>query len=176
LLKGVWPDRLAGGSQRLIEFIRRFHRVSGFEWVVRDYFAGSYDRAGAILAMRLAHRLADRHPDFIRRISFERALGLAPGGHPVRTVDITQNELRYQLKPWSQIDPEIIRQHFLRNIALFEGPDKVRWVFDSQRLGRPKRAVVEEVRRILSPAGFSGPRYPHHRRWLDALETIIVVI
>jgi hypothetical protein len=159
----------------LIEFIQRFHRVSGFEWVVHDYFAGPYGRAGAILAMRLAHRLADRHPDFTRRISFERALGLAPSGHLVRTIDITRNGLRYQLKPWSQIDPHTIRQQFLRDIALFGRPDEVRWVFDLQRLGRPKRAVVEEVRRILTPARFPGYRYPHHRRWLDALDRVIVV-
>lgn len=176
LLTGVWSDRLANASPRLIRFINRFHRASGFERVIRDYFAGLYKRAGAILAMRLAHRLADRSPDFSRRLSFERVLGFAPGGHPVHALEIVRNGMHYKLKPWSRLYPFALRGQFLRDVALFGRPDQIRWVFDGQRLGRQKGDVVREVRRILASGRFSQTGHPDHRRWLDALDKIIVVI
>jgi hypothetical protein len=54
-------------------------------------------------------------------------------------------------------------------------PDKVRWVFDGQRSGMQKRDIVKEVRRILTREPIPQRRHPNHRRWLDALDRIIMV-
>jgi hypothetical protein len=173
---GVWSRRLAGAGRRLIRFINRFHRVSGFGRVVRDYFAGPYKQAGALLIMRFARQLADRQPDFQRVMSFEPAIGLGPGGHAFRVVDITRDNLRYEFKPWSRIYPFAVRGQFLRDMTLSGSPSQVRWVFDGQRLGMRKADVVREVRRILSSERLPTREYPGFRRWLSRLDEIILVV
>ena len=83
--------------------------------------------------------------------------------------------MHYEIKPWSRIYPLAIRGQFLRDMALFESPDKVRWVFAGKRLRMQKRNVVKEVCRILTSKRFSQDRSPDYRRWLDVLDRIIVV-
>ncbi len=126
--------------------------------------------------MRFAHRLADRQPDFRRRMDFVRALGVAPGGHPVLLVDMTNNGVRYQFKPWSRVDPFAIRGQLLRDAALFGSPSRVRWVFDGKRLGMRKADLVREVRRILTDRQSPLRRHPGYRQWLDALDRLIMVV
>jgi hypothetical protein len=176
LLSGVWADRLAGADERLIRFLNRFHRVSGFEHLLRDHFAGPYQRTVARLAMRLARVLAGRHPGFVRTMSFERVVGFAPGGIPIYTVEITHDGVRYSLYPASHLDWPALERTFWRNASLFRHPARVRWVFDGTRLGMGKRQVVETLQRLLARLrpgpGIGGP----DRRWLASLDRIVTVI
>ncbi len=171
---GVWSARLAGANQSLTRFINRFHGVTGFERVVRDYFIDRYKQATAVLAIRLAQRLADRYPNFQQSLSFERTLSLASGGHPVRSLAVTHKGTHYYFNPWSRLDPAAIHGQLLRHMTLFIEPNKVRWVFDGRRTGMPKSTIVREIRRIISSDRSS--RSPGYQRWLNALDRIIVVI
>lgn len=176
LLSGVWADRLAGADERLIRFLNRFHRVSGFEHLLRDHFAGPYQRAVARFAMRLAQLLASRHPGFARTMSFERVVGYASGGIPVYTVEITHDGIRYSLYPASRLDGPALERTFWRNASLFQHPAQVRWVFDGTRLGMGRRQVVETLQRTLA-RGRPGPGLGgSDRRWLASLDRIVTVI
>lgn len=176
LLSGVWPRRLASASQHLIRFINRFHRVAGFERLLRDYFAGRYKRGGALLTMRFAQQLASRQPDFARRLAFQHTLVFAPDSLPIEAVSITRNGTHYQIRPWSRIYPQAIRRQWLRDMALFGSPDRVRWVFDRGRLRMRKPDVVRQVRRILTSDRFGTSGHPDQQRWLNALSRIIVLV
>ena len=173
---GIWPNRLANASHSLIRFINRFHPVAGFERIVRDYFAGSYKRAGAKLAMRFAHQLADRQPKSKQLMSFGRTMGLAPGGHLVRTIAITYNGMNYHLAPWSRIYPIAAKGQLLRSASLFDSPDRFRWVFDGNRTGMSKQAIVSSIRRSFSDLLLPSHRHPNLRRWLNRMDRIVLVI
>jgi hypothetical protein len=163
-------------SQSLIRFINRFHRVAGFEHLLRDYFAGRYKRGGALMAMRFAQQLASRHPDFTRRLAFQRRLVFAPDGLPIEAVTITRDGTHYQIRSWSRIYPQAIRRQWLRDMALFGSPDRVRWVFEGKRLRMRKPDVIRQVRRILTSDRFGMRAHPDHQRWLNALSRIIVLV
>jgi len=143
---GVWPRRLANASPRLIRFVNRHYRTAGFQHVVRDLYAGGYRREVARLAMRLAERLALRRPGTWQRLSFGQTLSIAPGGHPVRVVEVWVGRVRYQLKPWSRLDPQAVRRQLRRDRALFGPASALRWVFDGRRLGMRREDIVDELR------------------------------
>jgi hypothetical protein len=175
-LAGAWAQRLAGASQKLISFINRFYGVTGFQRVVRDYYGGRYRRNVARLVMRYANRLANRYPDFARRLTFERVLGFSDDGQPIRTVAITRDGMRFRISPGPRISPFAIRSQFLRDMTLFGEPAAVRWVFDGRQLGMEKGDVVRFARRVLSNARFPSGRRATHQQWLDVLNRIIVVV
>lgn len=166
----MWPDRLANACRRLIRFINRFHRVSGFEHVVREYFTSKYHRAGIRLAMRFTRQLAKRLPDVERQVAFGRSIVFAPDGKPIGVVHIRSRGVRYQLMPWSRLHPAAVRKQFAHHMILFADPDKVRWVFDGQRSGHSKRDAVRAVRRILDRLPPQHQEWPGYRRWINALE------
>lgn len=176
LLSGAWPERLAGAGEGLIRFINRFHRVSGFEVPLRDYFAGRYRRAMARVAIRLARHLASRYPGFARTMTFERAVGFAPGGIPIRTIEVVHRGVRYVLYPASRLDGPAIEQYFWRNASLFQDPARVRLVFDGTRLGLQRRQVVESLQRILARARPGAGMGPSDRRWLASLDRIVTIV
>ncbi len=176
LLVGVYKDRLSGASQFIKRFINRFYGIWGFEWVVRYYFREPYKRACANLAVRFVHQMANRLPDAGRRMGFEMTLGFAPGGHLVQVVEVTYDQVRYQIKPWTSIDPITVSRQLLRDIALANRLDLVRWVFDGRRLRMSKRDVIQQIRKILTKGRFSLQGHPNLQKWLDALHKVIIVI
>ncbi|MBE2225596.1 MAG: hypothetical protein IAF02_28930, partial [Anaerolineae bacterium] len=163
LLIGIWADRLARGGGQQRHFVNRFYGVPGFDWVVRDYFSGPYLRNSAHLAMRLAHQLADRDPDFARRLSFERTLAFAPDGYSIPATDLVHGGMRYQLKPWARLHATAIRQQFRRNHALYTSPKRVRWVFDRQRLALPRSEIIAQIRHTIGQNAHSPYRVAFER-------------
>ena len=176
MLQGIWASRLAQASPDLVRFINRFHRVAGFQRVVQDRFAGPARAARARLTQRLAHRLANRDPNFVGRMAFQRVVGVALGGHPLITVDLIHRERRYHLLPWTQLHPWAVQQQLLRDMALATGPGAVRWVFDGRRLGLDRGRLLRSLRQLLQDPGSSLPRQPALGRWLAQLPSIVLLL
>lgn len=148
-MTGAWQQRLASAPPQLHNFIRRFSRTAGFAAVVRCFFGSSMQRGAAVLAIRLAERIAARIPDFQRRVIFSEDIGTAPSGVYL-SLRLELDDRHYLLLPWTRLDPRAVRRQVARDNALYGGTENIRWVFSAKRLGgMPKEAVVEQLRGVL---------------------------
>ncbi len=174
LLAGVWIERLRRAPPRLATFVNRFFPVSGFAWVVRLYFGGSYRCAIACLAMDLAERLAERDARFINVASFERAIGSLPSGDPLLTVELSYRGRRYVLLPWTRLHRRGLFRQLRRSTVLHPQPEHVRWVFRRGSLSRAQ--LVRNLRRLLVRTQRGGEEQPNLRTWLDGLSQVVQIV
>jgi hypothetical protein len=156
----------------------RLKGVSGFDEVVKDYLIrGKNKQKGARFVMRFVNRLVKANPDITKRMNFEVSRAFVPGGKPSRVTDVLIGKVRFEFKSWSRetFSRKNLRWQFIKDIAHFNNPKNVRWVFDSRSLGMSQKEVVEAIRRSLTSDPSFVRKYPGLQKWLEALHEIIKV-
>jgi hypothetical protein len=149
LLRGNWPRRLATAGPELSRFINRFHEMAGARHVIEEYFAGRYQRAVALMAIRLSERLAARDPDFRRGLHFDRRISFAPDGQPILTVVVGYRGLHYRLFPWRRLNRSALERQLQRDRLVFGSPARVRWMFDRRLMPVSKNRMAADLRQML---------------------------
>lgn len=148
LLRGLWQTRWQEAPPAFIAFVNRHHGIAGIQWLVREYFGGTYHRATARMAMRLLSRLAPEPVDAAARIAFQPLSIFAPDGALVTSVGVLADGELFSFRPWRRLYPRVLRRQLRRDQALYQ-PQRIRWVFDSRLLRSSRRQIVSQVRQTL---------------------------
>jgi hypothetical protein len=154
-----WRRRLRHAPPWLVRFINRFHRVPGFQHVVRATGGSRYQQHIARMLTRLAWRLQERHGDGPGAMRFEMASLVAPNGDPLRTVTLVHRGRHYQALPWRRLHQHALQRLLHRNTTRHGRSGQVRLVFDRDRLEQGRRSVASAVRRLLGPDAPPSWRY-----------------
>jgi hypothetical protein len=99
-------------------------------------------------------------------------VALAAGGQPYLGVDLALGWRRYQFRPWPRLERRALERQLRRDMAIHSGPQDVRWVFSGQRLGLDRQEAVRQAQRLLVVLR----RDPAARRWVEALDQIMMVV
>ena len=99
LYSARWRSRLLNAPSRLIRFIERYHRVPGFQHVLRAFYAGTYGRKQIFALLRLLRDLRLRDANFYNHIRFQRGAGIDHDGEPVRIALLRYRGRLYRVLP-----------------------------------------------------------------------------
>ena len=94
-----WLNRLSDAPSQLINFIERYHHVSGFQHVVRIYFGNRYGKRQIRALLRLLRDLAVRDSRLYRRIKFRRGTSINEDGDVVRIALLHYRNRVYRVLP-----------------------------------------------------------------------------
>ena len=169
---GIWRARWAEAEPELIRFINRFHRATGLNRVLEDYYQGRYWRVVAQMAMRLSLRLAGNNADYARTLHFDRRITLAPDNNPIVSIVVGYKGVHYRLFPWRRLHSQALRRQLRRDAMAYGNPQSIRWVFSSKRLKTGTDGQLRnQLRRILDDSGGQT-----ERRWASTLGRTALVI
>jgi hypothetical protein len=162
LLDPFWLNRLARAPGELVQFMRRFFNVSGFEIVVKAFFGSTLQRRAARMAIRLAQSMSYKVPGYTTRMLFSREVAYAPRGAVHLTLQVELDGRHHVILPWTELDERTVRKQYASHQALFGGPEAFRWVLSGRALGMQKREVTGRINDMVGGNGAGG--YAGERR------------
>lgn len=149
LLSQGWVYRLRQAPESLIQFIRRFHNITGFEHTVKAFFGNTMQKRAALMSIKLIRSLVQRIPDYSARMLLTQAIGYAPHGAIYLTPQLELDGRHYIFLPWVELDERTVRRQFACDQQLFDSPETVRWVLSSKALRMQQDEVAERVQNLL---------------------------
>jgi hypothetical protein len=149
LLQPGWLRKLGEAPDVLIQFIRSFSRLAGFEHVVKSFFGNRPQKFSALMAIQLARSIVSRKPGAASRMIFFQDVGYGPGSVVYMGLQMELDGCTFILLPWTELNEQTVRKLSNCHRSLFGDLNAFRWVFSERLLGMQKEEVVNQLKNIL---------------------------
>jgi hypothetical protein len=148
-MEPAWLRKLNRAPEAVIQFVRNFSKVAGFEYAVKGFFGNRLQKRAAIMGMQLTRLISHRNPDQIIRMVFTQDVGYSAAGGMYLTLQMEVDGRYFIFLPWSVLEERTVRKHFSFHQQLFGSSDAFRWVLSSRAFGMQKEEILNQLRAML---------------------------